>query len=331
MKRRPLDEKSDMVTDISIIDKRPIEDKFPTTESNSSNTSVTTEKVPRSDTTESTSSTTSTSTTTSKESTTSSSVTTTETNQSSSESPDRFEKGDEIKGYYSLSWNDGNKGPKDSNTSVFFSGWNKVKKAMDEYDPKSQPKLVGFKYFSFGGGNRKTGTLNRALVQQYIKDIPRITAAGFRGVMFDIEIVSESADVMIPAFAEAFAATKKNGLTVGITTSHSAPCKMKSKRDPAALVKAWVQDTNVDVISPQLYDNGNETEASFEPTADCADYGCTWDLYKNMHSGMKFAPSITYAKQYSGVKKHFQSMGIDCAGYFVYFENDRRLEAPLFV
>jgi hypothetical protein len=234
----------------------------------------------------------------------------------------------EIKGYYSLSWNEGNTGPKNSNTSVFFNGYNRVKGGLSEYDPENQSKLVGFKYFSFGGGN-KNGALNSKKLEQYIKDIPLIVNAGFQGVMFDIEVVKESAEVMIPAFAKAFEATKKADLRVGITTSHSAPCVTKNKRDGAAFITAWVQDTNVDVISPQLYENGNEESPQFEPTGDCADYGCTYDLYKNMHGNMKFAPSITYASQYSKVQKHFLSnYGIKSDGYFVYFEDDddRRLD-----
>merc|ERR1719498_1531365 len=111
----------------------------------------------------------------------------------------------EIKGYYSLSWNNGNSGPKDSNQSVFFSGWNDIKSALDEYDPKNQPKLVGFKYFSFGGGDKKSGSLNRSKLSKYIKDLQNhMIPSEFDGVMFDIEVITESADVMIPAFAKAF-------------------------------------------------------------------------------------------------------------------------------
>jgi hypothetical protein len=233
----------------------------------------------------------------------------------------------EIVGYYSLSWNGGNIGPKNSNTSVFFNGWNSVKKGMDEYEPKDQPTLKGFKYFSFGGGDESSGYLNVAKLRKYIKDIPLISSKGFQGVMFDVEIVHDSADVMNPAFADAFAATKQAGLKVGITTSHSAPCKPKRKQDSVDFIKAWVKDTNVDVISPQLYENGNETSPQFEPTADCADLGCTYDVYKDMHAGMQFAPSITYAKQYSKVQKHFkENYNIDTAGYLVYYENDDELD-----
>merc|ERR1711959_204779 len=230
---------------------------------------------------------------------------------------------DEIRGYYSLSWNGGNKGPKNSNTSVFFNGWNNVRKGLDEYDPSSQPALVGFKYFSFGGDDG-SGVLTESILKRYIKDIPRIT--DFDGVMFDIEIVDGNSGRMIKAFAEAFKATKDAGLTVGITTSHTAPVEVSTKQDAIDYIKAFVKDPSVDVISPQLYTVDNETEPDFQPTGDCADIGCTWDLYKEMRPGMKFAPSFTYAKLYSKVQKYFQdNYDIKCSGYFVYYENDRLL------
>jgi hypothetical protein len=48
---------------------------------------------------------------------------------------------------------------------------------------------------------------------------------------------------------------------------------------------------------------------------------CTYDLYKNMHPGMQFAPSITFAYQYSDVKTYFKSNhGIDVAGYLIYYQ-----------
>merc|ERR1712007_236780 len=147
--------------------------------------------------------------------------------------------------------------------------------------------------------------------------------------MFDIEIVHGSAKEMNPEFAAAFAATKQAGLKVGVTTSHSAPVIVRKEQDAVDFIKAFVRDTNIDVISPQLYENGNESSPQFEPTGDCADIGCTYDLYKDMHPGMQFAPSITYASQYSITKQHFQKhFDIECAGYFVYFENDRRLDEP---
>merc|ERR1712100_364749 len=94
--------------------------------------------------------------------------------------------------------------------------------------------------------------------------------------------------------------------TVGITTSHTAPFRVSTKQDAIDYIKAFVKDPSVDVISPQLYTVGTETEPVFEPTGDCADIGCTWDLYKEMRPGTKFAPSFTYANMYSKVQKHFQ-------------------------
>lgn len=93
-----------------------------------------------------------------------------------------------------------------------------------------------------------------------------VKEANYSGVMFDAEIVSGDYTETIPAFAAAFKAAKSAGLGVMVTVSHSAPYHTDTPQDGVELIKAWVQDENIDVISPQLYSSGTETSPDFDET-----------------------------------------------------------------
>jgi len=234
----------------------------------------------------------------------------------------------EVKGYYAWSWNGPSQGPADTNASCFFSGWNTVDNALNEY--QGNWNLLGEKYFSIGGGNQN-GILSTDILNAFVNDLDKVQQKGFDGVMFDIEKVRGSAADVNPAFAAAFAATKAKGMKVAITVSHSAPYDTDSAQDAVAMMNAFVRDTNVDIISPQLYTSGNESQPDYSLTGSCAAAGCSWDIYKEMHSGMTFVPSIVAATQYDAVKSHFAQDGITASGYFVWQQSNRRLEETLII
>ena len=132
--------------------------------------------------------------------------------------------------------------------------------------------------------------------------------------MFDAEEIVGSASAMVPAFHGAFAACKAANLSVGVTTSHSAPYQTDTPADAVALIKAWAADASIDILSPQLYSSGSEAAPEFAETASCKDAGCTWALYTG--SKAAFAPSIVDATQLDAVEAYFKPMGIATAGYF---------------
>ena len=53
------------------------------------------------------------------------------------------------------------------------------------------------------------------------------------------------ASTMVSAFAAAFAACKRSGLKVAVTTSHSAPYQVDAPAIAVELVKAWASDGNL--------------------------------------------------------------------------------------
>ena len=209
-----------------------------------------------------------------------------------------------IMGYYSWNWGSGSE-VAGATDSVAFSGLIKVKKAINGYTPGASwccPVLRGRKHLSLGGGNA-AGMFTEEALTTIIKDLPLVITANYSGIVFDVEEVVGSSSTMAPLFAEAFAACKRLGLIVTVTTSHSAPYQTDTPADAVALLKAWVKDDNIDILSPQLYSSGQEQAPDFSPTANCAAAGCTWDLYAG--SKPRIVPSIVDAQQYPDVIKSF--------------------------
>ena len=127
----------------------------------------------------------------------------------------------------------------------------------------------------------------------------------YSGVVFDVEIVQGSSAETIPLFAKAFEVCKGLGLTVVVTTSHSAPYMTDTPQDAVEIVKAWAADDNVDMLSPQLYSSGMEGSPEFAESNNCKEAGCTWELYQN--SKAKFVPSIVTYSHYPAVQEYFSS------------------------
>jgi hypothetical protein len=210
-------------------------------------------------------------------------------------------------GYYSPSWDKGSLGPSGATFGVAFTGWVDPETALTEY---AGPDLQGDKFVSFGGGNAN-GKFTAERLTSVVSAIKsgRVKDAGFAGICFDVE---ECDAGLTQQFAEAFAATKAQGLKVFVTTSHSAPYGCP---DGADLVKSWLQDDNLDFVSPQMYTSGAETCADFEPN-DQLD----WSAWK-VPMASKMVPSIPYASQYPLVYQWFQKQGLQLpVGYVQWAE-----------
>ena len=167
------------------------------------------------------------------------------------------------------------------------------------------------------GGN-SAGKFTVPILDGITSDVSKIVTAGYDGVMFDVEEVHGSADVLVPAFKRAFAASKAVGLKVGVTTSHSAPYTTDTPSDAIALVEAWVSDSNIDILSPQLYSSGNESVPEMAETSTCATLsdgtpGCVWEKFTN-YKGI-FAPSVVDGSHVPAVIEYFSKKGIEVNGY----------------
>lgn len=75
-------------------------------------------------------------------------------------------------------------------------------------------------------------------------------------------------------------------------------------------MKAWLADTNVDIMSPQLYTSGYETAPEFALTYTCGTLAepCSWQLFANAHP--KFVPSIIDESHLQPTIDYFAGQGV---------------------
>ena len=225
-----------------------------------------------------------------------------------------------MKGYYSWNWGSGSTGPSGTSSSddvigVAFTGLVSVQDAIKGYDAGATwccPELRGSRFLSLGGGNA-AGSFTASALTKIKSSMGAIKAANYSGIILDVEEATGSAKELVPAFAAVLAAAKGEGLRTAVTTSHSAPYQCDSANDAVALVKAWVADPNLDILSPQLYSSGQEGSPQFDTTASCSP-ACSWSLYKGF-KGI-FAPSIVEPSHYPATKAFFAATNVDTGGFF---------------
>ncbi len=184
--------------------------------------------------------------------------------------------------------------------------------------------MRGVKLLSLGGGNAAGEfDANSIAATATPTAIAAIIAAGYGGVMYDVEEVNGPAADTVPAFAAAFAALKNSSLLVGVTVSHSAPYQTDTPEDAVALAKAFAGNPDVDIISPQLYSSGDERKPDFAETNSCIDAGCTWSVYAGTRAN--FAPSVVDDTHYAPTITYFHSNhDIDVGGYFVWAQEKNK-------
>ena len=79
----------------------------------------------------------------------------------------------------------------------------------------------GLQFLSLGGANGG-GLLNVDRFKDFERDLPKVKAAGFQGLCFDIEMTKGEME-LVREVEKVFALCKAHGLLVMVTTSHSAP------------------------------------------------------------------------------------------------------------
>jgi hypothetical protein len=153
-------------------------------------------------------------------------------------------------------------------------------------------------FISYGGGNAN-GAWNSTHIKALTnpQQLQKIKSMGYSGICYDIETGTGTPQ----EFDAAFKANKAAGLKVMVTTSWGQPYSFSNG---LALVTDWVKNTNIDILSPQLYQTGKETSID-------------WSQFKNVplwtSCKAKLAPSIvTYTMYPAMVKGHLPN----AVGYF---------------
>jgi len=216
----------------------------------------------------------------------------------------------QVIGYYSWGWQGGSRGPSGANLGIAFTGLIDVTQAIAGY---TTPPLHGEKYCSIGGGNAG-GIFTVSAISKITSACRSGAFKNYNGICYDIEIVKGDSGSVVSAFKSSFAACKSSGLKVFVTTSHSAPYDTATPQVAIDLVRSWVSDSNIDILSPQLYSSGQERTPELAETNSCKAAGCTWDLWKNARPII--APSIVSANQYEAARSGLSQLNF--GGYVVW-------------
>lgn len=206
----------------------------------------------------------------------------------------------EIIGYWYQTWEEV-KPPEGANLAIAFSGYSSVAEALSE-SATVLPSMVGEKYLAVGGGVGPAGQWTTAAIEAVTSAVEACELSAYVGIAFDVEICQQQG--LSSAFLEAFAKAKAQGLGVLVTVSHSEPFGCQ---DAIALMKAFLGDSNIDYISPQLYTTGDET------MNDYTAIGTPWSAYAD--SKAVVIPSIVRASLYTDAVEYFAGQGVTLGGF----------------
>jgi hypothetical protein len=198
--------------------------------------------------------------------------------------------------------------PANADFGIAFNGWADPFKAQNE-SKYVHDGLLGEKWIDAGGGNGN-GRWSEDWLGKWEQTIKNGSLSGWDGIVFDIEECSGSG--LAPSFESAFRAAKEANLKVLVTVSHSAPYGCG---DPDVLMKAFFANDDVDILSPQLYTNGNEAQPSFD-----AGNMVSWDDWST--SKGRFVPSIGCNAiangGYDATKDFFTKYNLVPTGYIIW-------------
>ena len=132
-----------------------------------------------------------------------------------------------------------------------------------------------------------------------------VISLGYDGIVLDLEEYVTGQTVTVDQWNTLFAAIKASGLLCIVTISHFSPYGMANGPQ---LVASMLQNPNIDVLSPQLYTNGDE------PQNEWTGYSDAWRT-----SVPIVAPSIVQANYYDQLGSNSVTAYLpNAGGYFVW-------------
>jgi len=204
-----------------------------------------------------------------------------------------------IRGYYKWGW-DGSSVPTGDWDLAIWVGGEVPKVAIDE-NINNASKLNGSKKLLNLGGGAETGIWNLSDFDYINSKLSAIKSAGWDGLCFDVEVCPPNVS-FVEAFKDCFAKCKQAKLIVFVTMSHLVPYACKTGAGQGTdLVSAWISDSNIDYISPQLYTSGDTLEPS--------------PLTQFVTVRDKILPSIPFESDFDGLAA---KTGLDCPGYITW-------------
>lgn len=210
-----------------------------------------------------------------------------------------FGNGQPLRGYYKWTWSS-NQVPSGSWDIGILFGGEVPKQAIDININKASTITAGKKFLNLGGGI-ESGIWNITDFDYINQKLPDIKKAGWDGLCFDVEVCPPDVS-FVDAFKNCFAKCKQAGLQVLVTMSHTNPYECHTGAGQGMdLVNAWISDSNIDYISPQLYSKGDVLEPS------------DLSMFKSVES--KILPSVPNVSDWDGLNS---KTGINNAGYIIW-------------
>jgi hypothetical protein len=208
------------------------------------------------------------------------------------------------RGYYLLSWATGaaaNAPDGDWDYGIWFGGETPIN-AINNNINLSSKITKGKKLLDLGGG-LDTGIWSGQSDFDYINSrLADIKNAGWDGLCFDVEVCANNIN-FIDMFSTCFAKCKQAGLIVYVTTSHTNPYSCQTGSGQGIdLINSWINDSNVDFISPQLYSSGTTLEVQ------------DLSIFNTIQN--KILVSIPYSTDWATLNT--DNIGITPAGYVVW-------------
>jgi hypothetical protein len=183
---------------------------------------------------------------------------------------------------------------------IRFGGEVPVQAIKNNIDKANTLTKCSEKFLNLGGGDPATGGWVISDFDYINTQFNNIKNSGWTGVCFDIEVCPVGVS-FVNQFTDCFAKCKAAGLKVLVTMSHIVPYDCKTGDGQGMdLVNSWINDSNIDYISPQLYSQGDVLE-----TDDLS-------IFKNAKA--KIIPSIPYDINWPEIQDG-KSLGIVPAGY----------------
>ena len=213
-------------------------------------------------------------------------------------------------GHWQKTWRAPSTAFRNAQLSFAFSGEVDVRKALSE-SRKVYHNLRGAKkIITIGGGNRN-GYWTKARINEVALYIDNRRFAGYQGIAFDVE---EGESGLAPWFRWVFEKAKKARLDVVVTVSHTAPYQVADARD---LVLSFINDPNIDIISPMMYSSGQSFKTCDQSGyLDTRYWNVPWSWYARSRAAV--VPSIWRRDHYKAARRFLAKKGIRARGYIIW-------------
>jgi cellulase/cellobiase CelA1 len=188
--------------------------------------------------------------------------------------------------------------PPGANMGVAFSGRGDVADCLSLNGP-TYNSLPGSKFLSIGGvplGDWSTVRINLLNAAITAGDLD-----AYSGIAY---FIMEGEAGLSAAFAASFALAKSKGFTVLITFSHSGPYGIT---DNVKLVQGFISDSNIDILSPRLFDTDAETVNNYDQ------WPVPWAQFTAAKA--KFVPCVVRPSLYPAAQAYFAALSIETKGY----------------